>query len=292
MRGRLGSLLYVVGNTRPLEAYAVSHLAAYVTTATVLHAKLVNKVIAQAKSTKHLHIHYGAGSTCDLVYTFEDSNFKAERDQGSQMGMVQFCGPCPAEDHAVRGASILRWNSTRARRVCHSTLAAETLSASAGLDLHCGLIMRLQEFDFSPEGVILTDCRSLFEHIYSMTGKSSERLMPDFAEIREACMPWRHAYSESYDSQFCELWWVDTRLQLADNFTKLVTPSLQAFQDALLTNTFFLGTKGTKTYLRPRVSQRALRSFWAMEKLFFSWLSCERNLSEAQKGFFVESDSY
>ena len=43
MRGRIGSLLYLTGLTRPYEAYAVSHLAAYVTCAQVKHLKEINK---------------------------------------------------------------------------------------------------------------------------------------------------------------------------------------------------------------------------------------------------------
>ena len=269
MRGRLGSLLYVVGNTRPFESYAVSHLASYVTVATVFHARMVNKVIAQAKNTKHVHIVYKAGSSCDFLLTYADSNFKKEREAGSQTGMVQFVGPTPDASGNVDGVSILRWSSTRARRVCHSTLAAETLAATSGLDFHCGLRTRVEEFGFSPEGALLTDCRSLFDHVYSMISKSAEVLVPDFQELREASMPWRWALSEDFDDQFIEIWWVDTRNQLADNLTKLQTPSSDYFREVLTTRKLSLSRPSTIPYKRPRPPQRALKSFYTLWEVFF-----------------------
>ena len=268
MRGRLGSLLYVVGNTRPFESYAVSHLASYVTSATVFHAKMVNKVIAQAKNTKHVHIVYTAGSACDVLLTYADSNFKKEREAGSQIGMVQFVGPTPDVYGNINGVSILRWSSTRARRVCHSTLASETLAQTLGLDFHCGLRSRMEEFGFRPEGALLTDCRSLFDHIYSMISKTAEVLVPDFQELREACMPWRWALSEDFTDQWVEIWWVDTRNQLADNLTKLITPSTDYFREVLTTRKLSLSRPNTLPFLRPRPPQRALKSFWAMCNFF------------------------
>ena len=62
MRGRLGAMLYMTGNTRPFEAYAVSHLAAYVTEAKAGHLKAVNDVIE--KQRKQLGLGGVAG---DLV---------------------------------------------------------------------------------------------------------------------------------------------------------------------------------------------------------------------------------
>ena len=65
-------------------------------------------------------------------------------------------------------------------------MAAETLAATAALDAQAGLKFRLAEVGIFPKSVLLTDCKSLFDHVYSMTGKTAELLLPDVHELREA----------------------------------------------------------------------------------------------------------
>ena len=265
LRGRIGSLLYMTGLTRPFESYAVSHYAGYVTEATVKVLKQVNTVVEFVKANPGLGLHYPGGVRCDFMYTFHDSNFKQERDSGSQMGILSFVGQEVRNDK-VHGACLLRWASKRARRVCHSTLAAETLAATGALDSQAGLRFRLNELDFYPRSVMLTDCRSLFDHVYSMTGSTAEMLLPDVHELREAVMPWRSALSEDYEDEFVELWWCDTCLQLADNLTKIATPSTKEFYNVI--DTRIINLVGSPTangkrvgFERPRPTQRA-HSFW------------------------------
>ena len=106
------------------------------------------------------------------------------------------------------------------------------------------------------KSVMLTDCRSLFDHVYSMTGNTAEILIPDIHELREAAMPWR-SHSNEYSDNHVELWWCDTVRQLADNLTKLVTPSAVEFFNLMISGVIRLGVHGTKTYEKPRPSQRA-----------------------------------
>ena len=252
LRGRLGSLLYLTGLTRPFEAYAVSHIAGFVTEATVKELKLVNSVIKHAKETKHLHIYYQhRAGPMPIIYTFCDSNFKKERGAGSQMGLLTFIG-LPLDKHGCSNVELLRFNSKRAKRVAHSTLTAETLAATQALDQNIGTRLRLREFDLDLEGLILTDCRSLFDGLYSLTTKISEMLVPDFFELRESAMPWRCAhYPESVVPT--EFWWIPTEYQYADNLTKLVTPSTKIFIKLLENGRLYL-----PRFERPRLAQRAL----------------------------------
>ena len=91
-----------------------------------------------------------------------------------------------------------------------------------------------------------------------MTGKTAQMLLPDIHELREAAMPWRCALSEEYDANFIELWWCSTKVQLADNLTKIQTPSQTEFMNVLETNVVTLGVEGKdKDWLRPRDPQRA-----------------------------------
>ena len=214
----------------------------------------------------NLHTHltpliYEGGCSVEYMYTFHDSSFKSERDSGSQMGILSYLGPeINATNGQLKGVSLLRWASKRARRVCHSTLAAETLASTAGLDSQAGLMFRLRELGFQPKSILLTDCRSLFDHVYAMTGKTAEMLLPDIHELLESTMPWRCSLSEDYDESFVELWWCSTNVQLADNLTKVATPSRREFLETLQTNILTLGPENTG-YIRPRPTQRAHLSF-------------------------------
>ena len=253
LRGVIGSLLYLTGLTRPFEAYAVSSIAAYVTTATALHLKMINTVVKNVKDNPEAGLFYPAGCACDCMYTFHDSNFKAERESGSQCGILTFLGPPVDGQGNIKGASLIRWTSRRARRVCHSTLAAETLAATAGLDAQGGMKFRLAEIGIYPKSVLLTDCRSLFDHVYAMTGKTAELLLPDVHELREASMPWRISLSDDYREGLVELWWCATHRMLADNLTKRLTPSTVEFMNVLQTGIIRLG----EDYVRPRPTQQA-----------------------------------
>ena len=273
LRGRIGSILYIVGLTRPFESYAVSHIAGFVLLSNVEHLRAINKVITFMKSTRDYKLTYPGGIKTDYLYTFHDSNFRKERDSGSQLGLLSYLGGPIDSKGRVTPAVLVRWTSRRARRVCHSTLAAETLAATAGLDLQSGLVFRLKELDIHPESVLITDCRSLHDHVYSMTSKSAEILLPDVHELREAAMPWR-SWAEDHDQQCVELWWCPTDRQLADNLTKLATPSTLQFMESIRTNSFSLG----ETYVRPRPSQRSLKSLATLRvDHFFAWLTAEQN---------------
>ena len=73
-------------------------------------------------------------------------------------------------------------------------------------------------------------------------------------------MPWRSSLSEDYSEDFVELWWCSTKVQLADNLTKKITPSSHDFVEVLKTCTIKLGNQGKEKdsgWLRPRPTQRA-----------------------------------
>ena len=262
LRGRLGSILYITGNTRPFEAYSVSHISAYTNIAKVEHLRQVNLVIKHLKATKMFRLKYVKIQGPLVCFTFGDSNFKQERDSGSQTGSITFLGSVPDSAGWIY-LNLLRWSSRRTRRVVHSTLAAETLAATFSLDMNEGTRGRLAELLLTTEGVLLSDCNSLFEHLYSMTAKLDEMIVPDFHQLREASMPWRHAHSPNFDGKTIEFWWVPTYLMLADNLTKVRTPSVTFF-DVLASNSFCL-----YEFKRPRKAHQSLQSFWISFATFY-----------------------
>ena len=91
-----------------------------------------------------------------------------------------------------------------------------------------------------------------------MTGRPDEALVPDYFQLREASLPFRYAYSPDFDGFPVELWWTPTYLQLADNLTKISTPSSQLFLNALTNNWFKL-----TEYKRPRVAHQHIENLVA-----------------------------
>jgi hypothetical protein len=263
LRGKIGAILYVTGMTRPYEAYEVSHLASWQSVAKVEHLFQCNELIRHMRDDQpDLGLTYQGSCELDCLYTFHDSSFKRERDSGSQMGIFTFVGPKPNAAGEIKGASLLRWASKRARRVCHSTMAAETLAATGGMDSQAGILFRMKEVGMAPMSIMLTDCRSLFDHLYSMTGKTAEVLLPDINELRELCMPWRNALSDEYKEEYVEMWWVNTNKMLADHLTKNDAPSREELLEVLRSGCISLG----KDCLRPRSTQRA-HSFGVVDLL-------------------------
>jgi len=107
--------------------------------------------------------------------------------------------------------SPISWASRKLRRVCRSTIAAETmalLDASESCYWLSHIINELMNEPLS-KTLIYTDNRSLVDAAHSTTAVEEKRLRVDLSAIRE-----------SITHNKFELKWVDTRNQLADTLTK------------------------------------------------------------------------
>ena len=132
--------------------------------------------------------------------------------------------------------TLLDWRSHRIRRVCRSTLAAESMSMEAGLDAAVQIRTILAEApmpdyvagrsgtlqpDFLPiKGV--TDCKSLYDLLCKEGAPSTtmeRRLAIDVAAISEI--------GEEFDPENPgeAFKWVPTYVQWADHFTKAKNPA-------------------------------------------------------------------
>ena len=69
------------------------------------------------------------------------------------MGIFSIIGETPDENGCFY-AEVLRFNSNRAKRVAHSTLSAETLAGTGGLEQNVGTRMRFAEFETVVDGVL------------------------------------------------------------------------------------------------------------------------------------------
>lgn len=114
--------------------------------------------------------------------------------------------------------SILEWKSHRLRRVCRSTLSAETAAADTARDHSEFLATALREMlsgDFVATSaseprvklIPITDCKSLVDSVRKLTGTCEDkRTQIDIISIRESCAS--------------DIRWVPTTLQRADALTK------------------------------------------------------------------------
>ena len=115
-------------------------------------------------------------------------------------------------------AHTLMWESSSAKRVVRSTLAAEAYAASEAAEALAWLRALYRELDTGHFGShdgsrpahLMTDARSLIDSVSSDVGRTRDRrLRIVLAALREAL-----------DEEQIGLSWVDTMVQLADVLTK------------------------------------------------------------------------
>jgi hypothetical protein len=113
----------------------------------------------------------------------------------------------------------LAWGSKKLRRVVHSSLAAET---EATVDAISNAVVLAEIWDslFAEEEgpinrVLVTDCKSMWDHLNSKGGKLTEkRLIIPISSIRE----------DLQNGVINSIQWCMTEDQLADSLTKRMTP--------------------------------------------------------------------
>ena len=120
--------------------------------------------------------------------------------------------------------SPINWSSRKIKRVCRSTLTAETMALLEVSETCFWLSHIIKELlgDSLETTEIFTDNKSLYEAAHSTTALEEKRLRVDIAAIRQSILR----------KEFI-LNWIDTKSQLADALTKQgadVTKLLEALQ--------------------------------------------------------------
>ena len=199
-----GSLNWVSTQTRPDIAFDVAMISGNVNTPTVKHMKMANKVIRKVKSTSveivfcklqsplHLTVH------CDASYANLPSG-------GSQGGHIVFLSD---EEGYL---SPLSWTSKRVRRVCRSTISAETMSMLDAVDASIWMAHLFEEINGYKlkHTKVKTDNESLNEAVHSTTAVKEKRLRVDIAAIRDEIR-----------NRTIDVDWIPKAEQLADVLTK------------------------------------------------------------------------
>lgn len=127
------------------------------------------------------------------LYVFVDGSLANLVDMSSQIGYLIVLGTeTNAEDNAgfeVQG-NIVHWSSVKCSRITRSSLASEIYGMTGGLDLGYVLARTLgticQQINLpSPELVICTDSKSLYECLVRLGTTLEKRLMIDILAIRQ-----------------------------------------------------------------------------------------------------------
>ena len=255
LRSVIGSLAWLARVCRPDLSYAVCKLQSCVHSATIGDVKYANKMVELAKRDKFKGLTYPAG-----IFNFEDAMIVAIQDAShaadydlsgsgqklghrSQSGRLLCLASKDFKQNREGVLMLLEWHSTVLKRVCRSTLQAETLSLLLGSEEaeHLRFVMygikdpntRRSNWitDAMDEIEVdwFTDCKSLHQHV-NQSGLhmvTDKRLAIDLSGIRQQV--WRSKGEEYGDplitdripaSATTRLNWTSTDRMLADPLTK------------------------------------------------------------------------
>jgi hypothetical protein len=231
---KVGSLLYAVNNTQPLGAFDTSYLGSRCHEPTKADATHVNKVLRRLKadSSKVIFRRIPGALTDLVVVVAQDAGWASRADKkSSQAGAVFLLAHRSILEGKETPVMVLDWFSSKIHRVARSSLAAETLSATAAMDtleyiqclIHCVWHQwsckdfRDATLEDEPPllnaAAIVTDCRGLYSHL---TGgnvghlQGEKRLNIDIVILLDGLRSIR-----------CEIFWVNNNYQISDALTKL-----------------------------------------------------------------------
>ncbi len=257
LKSVVGSIAWIARQARPDLSYRTSVLQSAGKSPTLATLKLANKTVEIAKSRSQQGIRYEAGALdwdnmiivamADASHANEmqviGTKTEAYRSQSGRLLMLASPSVLTGDDLNYH---LISWSSTIIRRVCRSTMQAETYSMSnmveegdkfrAGLaDALYGITPTAWESEASQKirMLWLTDCRSLHDALKKpVMGKiADKRLGIELAALRQSI--WRRGGHDKdnvqaedslpNDDEFTDrVRWIDTDVMAADALTKLM----------------------------------------------------------------------
>ena len=257
MRGVLGSIGWIARLCRPELAYKTSALQGKQASPTLGDLLETNKLLQAAQKTKENGIRFYKNVVDwnkSVILSVTDASHAAElqvsatgRERGyrSQGGRFMFLANSMPNEKEEIYVLPLEWQSTTLKRICRSTLQAETLSSMNGSESaqHLRTVMyasnnprpagRDKAWDIASQDertiYWLTDCRSLVDFMGSMGGSqiSDKRLAIDLTTLRaELWRPKGHlmgdpASQDGMPEEACDqMHWISTKDMVSDGLTK------------------------------------------------------------------------
>ena len=223
---------WVATQTRPDLSFDVSELVGLVShDGTVACIKKANKLVKRLKAAKSAKLVFRPlrdTSLQDLrLRAYSDASWANCPGLKSQSGQVFALVGSRDGEHTTQG-NLVHWRSQRIQRVCRSTFAAETLSATDTVDQAIFLSDMLSCWIHGttaapkPAVDVFVDCHSLVDAIQQIEPACTEkRLKLDLLALKE------NLESGAINS----LRWLDTHIQVADPLTKHMdtTKMMQTF---------------------------------------------------------------
>ena len=222
LRSIIGSLAWLVRVCRPDLAYAVSKLQSDVHQATFGDVQFANSVV----KSKMVGITYPL-----MAFKFEeamlvgiqDASFSNDHEVSkggvkmgnrSQSGRLLCLGPPGFKEEKAGQVMLIEWHSTTLKRVCRSTMQAETLSLLHGCEEgeHLRLVFHglwnehhrmkkdwIVEAQDATQFDMYTDCKSLEQYVNQagLHSVADKRLSIDLSGIRQ--LTWRRKHEEVDD---------------------------------------------------------------------------------------------
>ena len=246
LRSVTGSLAWVARQTRPDLAYRVSRLQSSIKNATVSTLCDANAVVQLAHKGDQVRLRFPSGhlkwDEIGLI-TITDASFSNEQNYRSQQGRCHFLGDLTE----IKSSSCntyrvmpLSYSSTTIRRVCRSTLQAETYSLQHGLEAGDklrgvlaelkGQIKSMRTWETDARSCVphlaLTDCRSLSDHLASeiLAKVSDKRLGIELQSIHESYWNDDRKTWDIYPNGGDKLSWIATHTMISDCLTKSMKP--------------------------------------------------------------------
>ena len=248
LRSVVAALSWVARQVRPALSYSVNKLQTKQGKGTYADIKECNKVLDFALRTSEDGIYFNSDQRLDwedaVVCTVIDASFCNENESvkgilepgRSQQGYVV----CLAQADAVNAKEMvvhpIIWSSTVIKRVCRSTMMAETFAMSrgteAGARIRAAVVdmkgqLNMSDWEGSSANVMghvwMTDCDSLYKHLISTKHNSvdNERLNVDLMALRQLVWERGGERQEYVDHSRGDLpRWIDTSTTVADPLTK------------------------------------------------------------------------
>ena len=250
LRSVVASLAWIARQVRPALSYRVSKLQTVAGNGCIKDIRECNKVLEYALSTSdeglYFTSNFGEWDDCvvtsisDASFANEDEAVKGQTETGrSQQGHVIVLGPQNVANAEKANVHPISWSSTVIKRVCRSTLQAETFAmirgTEAGARIRAGIVdmrgkLDLKHWEESSAEHMghcwMTDCDSLFEHLTSskMNSVENKRLGIDLMALRQ--LVWerggeRTQYIDHDSGDYPR--WIDTSTMVADPLTKAMS---------------------------------------------------------------------